>query len=109
MIENCRTGETSISAAYNMINGEKVNEEGNDSDDGVSVDDKTTQRKNKQKQREVDSLAKYCSNGFSSTKEKLDEHGLKFFILRWNEEHQSNHIDSKDVKKAIKLIEKKEK
>lgn len=110
LIEDCRCGEISIGSAYNLINGGKANDDEDDaSDDKVSADDKKTLRCQKQKQKEVDSLAKYCSVGFTDTKEKLDEHGLKFFILRWNEEHPNNLIDSKEVKKAVEVFENKEK
>lgn len=108
-IKNCREGEVSISAAYNLINGGKVNDEDGDSENEASAGDKKTQRNKKQKQKEVNSLAKYCSTGFSNTKEKLDEHGLKFFILRWNEEHSQNKINSKQVEKAIDVLGKEKK
>lgn len=99
LIEECRKGEISIHAAHELINPKD--------DEGGSSDEKKAQLKTKQKQNEIDSLAKYCSVGFSSTKEKLDEHGLKFFILRWNEEHSENQIDSKEVQQAVKTIKNK--
>lgn len=109
LIEDCRSGEKTISAAYNLINGGKVNDEDDGSDDETSAEDKKTQRNKKQKQKEVDALAKYCSEGFASKKEKLDEHGLKFFVLRWNEEHPKNKINSKQVEKAIDVLVKEKK
>lgn len=102
LIEDCRNDVATISAAYDSINGEKDHEDTTD-------EKKIAQRNKKRKQKEIDSLAKYCSKGFSATKEKLDEHGLKFFILRWNEEHPENLIENIEVKQAIKLFENKEK
>ena len=103
LIEDCRNGEKSISAAYKLINGGKVDDEDDGSDNETSAKDKTLRNK-KLRQKEVDALAKYYSEGFSSKKEKLDEHALKFFILRWNEEHPKNKINSKQVKKAIDAL-----
>ena len=102
LIEECRRGEKSIHAAYELVNTEGDNE-----DD--SADEKKVQRKSKQKQKEINSLAKYCSEGFSGTKEKLDEHGLKFFILRWNSEHPNNLITNNQVQKAIESLTNEQK
>ncbi len=105
LIEKCRKGEISIHAAYDKINCEKDDGNPVEGEGEVSADNIKIQRKKKQKQNEVDSLAKYCSAGFTATKKKLDEHGLEFFILRWNEEHPENLIYNRDVKKAIKAFE----
>ena len=109
LIEDCRNDEISINAGYEAIIGGKTVEDEGGEDTDVSADKKKTQRMKKQKQKEVDSLAKYCLKGFASTHKKLDEHGLKFFVMRWNEEHPKNLIANKDVKKAINVLENKEK
>ena len=103
LIADCLCEEISINAAYNLVN------DGTENEDPDDAEDKKTQRKKEQKQKEVNTLAKYYSTGFSNTKEKLDEHGLKFFILRWNEEHPQNKITSKQVKKAIDVLGKDKK
>ena len=97
VIEECRKGETSIDAGYKLVNAEGDNGD-------APADDKKIQRNKKQKQKEINSLAKYCSEGFSGTNEKLDEHGLKFFILRWNEEHPNNRISNNQVQKAVESL-----
>ena len=54
------------------------------------------------KVKEISSLAKYTVKGFGATKDKIDEHVLKFFVLRWNEENRNNMIEISEIQNAIK-------
>ena len=50
--------------------------------------------------QEIEALAEYYVKGFSNG-EKLDEHALKFFILRWNENRPECEITRADVQAQI--------
>lgn len=97
LIAQCRKGEISISNAYEMVNG---------SDDkqkevsGKNVFAAEKEKFAKRKSKELNALAKYMVDGFKN-KEKLDAHGLKFFVLRWNEENPDNKIKDAEIQKAI--------
>lgn len=103
IIEQCRKGKISISAGYDLVNGNSdanaINEAS--AEEVLEGEKKKADRHFKQSKKEIKALAKYCVDGFSTADEKLDEHGLKFFILRWNEEHPDGQIDAKEVKQAI--------
>lgn len=106
IIKACRANEMSISKADETINGGNSEEDkgGSNSQDETPEKEVLKAKKEKRrkiKQKEVDALAKYSINGFTSKKVKLDEKGLKFFVLRWNDEHPDNRIKEKDVQKAI--------
>ena len=107
IIEKCRKGELTISAGYNCIvsgsDGREVTDE-----ELLAAEEKKVQRKQQHKEKEIATLAKYSVDGFASSDQKLDEHGLKFFILRWNEEHVDNCIDESDVQQVIEASEAKE-
>lgn len=105
LIEQCRKGEISISAAYDLVKApETVDEDNDDSQDEVT-DEKVIaaeqQRKDKRRQREANVLAKYSIEGFSNG-EKLNKAGRKFFIARWNDEHTDNCLSEQEVEKAVR-------
>jgi len=94
-ISKCRDGGISIDAAYKEKFGPTEEEK------KLAEDQKKATKANK-KVKEISSLAKYTVKGFGATKDKIDEHVLKFFVLRWNEENSNNRIEMSDVQNAIK-------
>lgn len=106
IIENCRSGACSISAAYDLVMAATpaaITEENSEAtgEEVLQGESKKAERKQKYKEKEITALAKYSVQGFSASKEKLDIHGLKLFLLRWNEEHPDSVIDNQEVQQAI--------
>jgi hypothetical protein len=103
IIDKCQNGEISISKAYDCINVESDTNDDSEAtpEEVVEAEAKKANRKQRQRQKEINTLAKYSTEGFSATNEKLDKHGLKFFILRWNEEHSDSQIDGSEVQQVI--------
>lgn len=94
-ISKCRQGQISIDAAHQTV-CEPTKE-----DKKLAEAQKEATKANK-KAKEISSLAKYTVKGFSSIKDKIDEHVLKFFVLRWNEENSNNRIEMSEIQNAIK-------
>jgi len=111
LIEQCRAGDTTIGKAYELINSSNDNVESNEKPE-VPVEKALKADKDKRlkvRNKEIHALAKYCVDGFTTKKVKLDENGLNYFILRWNDEHPENKIKDKDVQDAIDGYGKNEK
>jgi len=112
LIEKCRKGELSISTVYDLINGPAEDENGSDKSQGEVKDEEALAAEQKRhvrsKYNELNSLAKYSVKGFSGG-EKLSKAGLKFFVLRWNDEHSDNQIQEEEVPEAIKNFKKENK
>ncbi len=105
LIEQCRNGEISISAAYEMIKVPESDETNTDNsqDEGKegSVLAAEQARKDKRRMKEASILAQYSVKGFSNG-EKLTKTGRKFFVARWNDEHPDNCLSEKEVEKAVR-------
>ena len=106
LIGKCRTGELSIEAAYNLLKNADQDSQKSEAKQ-VEVQEKKAATGRKRKTAEIAALAKYTVKGFSSTREKLSAEGLKFFILRWNEEHKDNPISSEEVQKTVTKYSRK--
>lgn len=108
LIEKCRKGELSISAAYDSINGSAEDKDSNNPQNEVKDNaalDAEHKRFARSKNRELKSLAKYSVVGFT-VGEKLNKAGQKFFMLRWNDEHPENNIEEQEIQEAIKIFRK---
>lgn len=111
LIEKCRKGEISITAAYDSIlklqegSSKPVKSQNEIDEEKVLVAEK--ERFEKRKHREMNILAKYSIEGFASG-DKLNKAGRKFFMLRWNEEHPDNPIQEEELEGAVKKFGKEE-
>lgn len=108
LISQCRNGEISISAAYDMVGKDTSESDSDDkqkevSDDAVLAAEQA--RNCKRRMKEANVLAKYTVEGFSNG-EKLTKSGRKFFLLRWNEEHSDNCMTEEELEAAVKNYEK---
>ena len=108
LIEKCRNGEISISAADDMIKESEVPTppEGGDENPDPEVSEQEVmtaeEKRNKKKRvRETNALAKFSIDGFSNGK-KLNDEGREFFMLRWNEDYPENEISEEEIVNAIK-------
>lgn len=115
LIGQCRHGEISISAAYDLIKGTDEPESNNDDphketpgNEGAQEEvpeEKVTpaekKRKDTRRKKEANILAQYSVKGFSNG-EKLTKAGRKFFLLRWNDEHTDNCMSEAELETAIK-------
>ena len=107
IIQQCRSGELSISKACEVIqeSGGTIPPDEITPKEVLAAEEKKAAAKAKKKAKEVHTLAKYSVEGFSNN-EKLDEHGRKFFVLRWNEENPECQIDIQEIQEGIKGYEK---
>lgn len=104
LINKCRTAKLSIDAAYKLL---KKTKESPTEAEVLEAEKKKASTHKKQQDAEIKALAKYSVRGFRTTKEKLTREGLKFFVLRWNDEHSDNPIDLPEVQNAITKYPKK--
>ena len=106
LIEKCRNGEISISAAADMVNEPEnpTPPEGDDNPDPEVTEQEVmtaeAKRNEKKRIRETNALAKFSIDGFSNGK-KLTDEGREFFLLRWNEDHPDNVITEEEIINAI--------
>lgn len=125
LITQCRKGEISISAAFDLIKGTDEPEHDNQNSQGETPngddpqketpgnegaqeevpEEKVTpaekKRKDTRRKKEANILAQYSVKGFSNG-EKLTKAGRKFFLLRWNDEHTDNCMSEAELETAIK-------
>ena len=107
LIEKCRNGEISISAADDMIKESEVPTppEGGDENPDPEVTEQEVmtaeaKRNEKKRIRETNALAKFTIDGFSNGK-RLTNEGREFFMLRWNEDNPDNEITEAEIVNAI--------
>ena len=103
IIQQCRQGKITITKACDLIKelGGTIPPDEITSKEVLAAEEKKAATKAKKKAKEVHTLAKYSVEGFCNN-EKLDEHGRKFFVLRWNEENTECQIDIQEIQEEIK-------